>query len=76
MIRFFLRKALLDGHLQAILAGSFFLSCGWLMERNGMQEFSFADKHGRTQARVAVFPGRFLYCRSIRAVPCFFEWMS
>ena len=48
-IRFFLKRALLNGHFQAILAGSFFLGCGWLMERNGVQEFSFADKHGKAQ---------------------------
>ena len=48
-IRFFLKRALLNGHLQAILAGSFFLGCGGLMERNGVQEFSFADKHGKAQ---------------------------
>ena len=48
-IRFFLKRALLDGHLQAILAGSFFLGCGWLMERNGVKEFSFSDKHGKAQ---------------------------
>ena len=48
-IRFFLKRALLNGHLQAILAGSFFLGCGELMERNGVQEFSFADKYGKVQ---------------------------
>ena len=48
-IRFFLKKALLNGHLQAILAGSFFLGCGGLIERNGVQEFRFADKYGKAQ---------------------------
>jgi hypothetical protein len=44
-----LRRAARSGYTWALLAGGFFIGCGWLMERNGVQEFSFADKHGKAQ---------------------------
>ena len=39
----FLRRVLGNGHVWVALGAGFFISCGLLMQHNGVQEFRFAD---------------------------------
>ncbi|WP_310393524.1 hypothetical protein [Hymenobacter sp.] len=45
----FLHRITRSGYTWALLAGGFFIGCGRLMEHNGVQEFSYADKYGKAQ---------------------------
>ena len=45
----FLYRVARNGYTWALLAGGFFIGCSWLMKRNGVQEFSYADKYGKAQ---------------------------
>ncbi|OGX88417.1 hypothetical protein BEN47_08710 [Hymenobacter lapidarius] len=43
------KKVIGNGYTWAWLAVGFLIGCGWLMERNGVKDFPYADKHGKAQ---------------------------
>ena len=45
-----LKRILSNGYTWAVLAGSFFIGSGWLMENNDLKAFRFADKYGKQQS--------------------------
>ena len=46
----FFRKVIGNGYTWAWLAVGFLIGCGWLMEHNGVREFSYADRYGKAQS--------------------------
>ena len=57
----YLAKILSNGYTWAILAASFFIGLGMLMEHNGVEHFHYISKAGRQQSGSPALP----YCLGI-----------